>query len=126
MNLLFALLLPVLSHADLRFTYEPVEGEGPTSCVHKQIRDLPDYDVKCGAKRFTAHVIVRGGPVQNDTSLEILYWVTEPGDTETSPRKYHSTSALLHLKGKAELANLSLSQGVEDDSASLVLGWKAP
>lgn len=129
--ILLSLLLSLAAQADplMHFSYEPAE-DASTSCTHQQIRDLPDYAVTCatpyGTKTFTAHVIVRQAPRGNDTGAELLYWVTEPGDTETSPRKYHSTTALFHLKGSTSLTDFSLSQGVENDQASLVLGWRNP
>ena len=134
MNTFFALLLTSLSHAaplpKMQFTYEPVEGEAPSSCTHVQISDLPDWDVNCvtpyGTKTYTVHVIVREYPRASDTGLEILYWITEPGDTETSSRKYHSTTAFFHLNGATSLSDFSLSQGVENDQSSLTLGWEKP
>lgn len=130
----FALLLTQLSLAapvpKMVFTYEPVEGEAASLCDARQIQDLPDWDVTCvtpyATKTFGAHVIVRESPHASDTSVEILYWVTERGDSGTTPRKYHSSSALFHLKGSTTLADFSLSQGVENDQSSLVLGWAAP
>jgi len=117
----------VAGSSRFHFRYEPVEGEPATLCTHKQIRDLPDWSVECktgyGTKTFTVHLIVREYPRQGETGVEILYWVTEPGDTPTSPRKYHSTSALFRLKGDSGLSSFLLSQGVENDMASLVLGW---
>jgi len=112
----------------MHFKYQPVEHTD-WPCTHKQIRDLPDWKVECesiyGKKVFTAHVIVREHPRSGgDTGLEILYWVTAPGDTPTSPRKYASTTALLTLSGNTSLENFSFSQGVENDAAYLVLGWR--
>ena len=114
----------------MEFAYEPVEGEEPSSCVHERIRDLPDWDVVCetpyGKKTYSAHVIVREYPRQGATGLEILYWVSEPGDTPTSPHKFHSTSALVHLRGSTSLDSFSLSQGVENDMALLTLRLRMP
>lgn len=111
----------------MNFTYQPMEGAG-TECTHKQIRDLPDYAVECatpyGTKVFTAHVIVRENLREKNTGLEVLYWVTAPGDTPTSPRKFDSTSALINLSGKTKLENFSLGQGVENDAAYLNLFWR--
>ena len=111
----------------LRFTYQPMEDVG-TECSHKQIRDLPDYAVECvtpyGIKLFTAHVVVREAPREKNTGVEVLYWVTAPGDTETSPRKFDSSSLLLNVAGKTKLEDFSFSQGVENDAAYLTLGWR--
>jgi hypothetical protein len=128
---LFPFLLTHLAFAQptMTFTYEPAEGQEPSPCTYEQIKDLPDYDVTCatpfGVKNFGAHVIVREFPhaSKGDTGVEILYWVTERGDAQ---RKFHSTSALFHLKGSTTLADFSLSQGVENDFASLALGWRNP
>ncbi|MGZ3651029.1 MAG: hypothetical protein ACXVB9_05590 [Bdellovibrionota bacterium] len=134
MNTLVALLFAFLAHAEpgvkMQFTYEPADGETPASrCTHAQVRDLPDWDVTCvtpyGTKTYSAHVVVHensGGP---STTVEVLYWVSEPGESTSPTRTYHSTSALFHLKGTTSLADFSLSQGVENDQASLVLGWAA-
>lgn len=118
----FAFALPSMT-----FRYEPMEGES-SPCTFEQIRDLPDWAVTCstgyGKKRFAAHVIVRENPRPNDTGLEILYWVTDRGDTDSTPPKFHSTSALFRLAGNASLSEFTLSQGVENDFAMLTLGWK--
>lgn len=116
---------------NFRFRYEPVEGEAATLCTHKKIRDLPDWNVVCetgyGKKTYSVHLIVREYPRAGETGVEILYWVSEPGETPTSPHKFHSTSALLHLRGeKAGLGDFIMSQGVENDFASLVLSWDGP
>ena len=128
LQLFFATLALSSPEADrLRFTYQPMEDVG-TPCTHKQIRDLPDYAVECatpyGTKLFTAHVVVREAAREKNTGLEVLYWVTAPGDTETSPRKFDSSSLLLNVAGKTKLEDFSFSQGVENDAAYLTLGWK--
>ncbi|RZA09831.1 MAG: hypothetical protein EOP11_00315 [Proteobacteria bacterium] len=108
----------------IKFQYVPNEGGEILDCEHKPIRDLPDYDVQCGPKkRFTAHVIVRelnGGP---ETKFEILYWVTEPGETDRAPRKFHGNTTWIKLKEKSGLASLWIAQAVENDYASLTLDW---
>lgn len=132
MNILFLLLWSSLSFAlpggeNMRFTYQPME-DAAWPCTHKRIRDLPDWEVTCesvyGRKIFSAHVVVRENPRKVNTGIEILYWVTAPGDTETSPRKYSSTSALLNLTGTTKIQDFSFSQGVENDAAYLTLGWR--
>lgn len=114
---------------NMTFTYQPMEDAG-TACTHKQIRDLPDYAVECvtphGTKLFTAHVVVRENAREKNTGVEVLYWVTAPGDTETSPRKFDSSSLLLNVAGKTKLEDFSFSQGVENDAAYLTLGWRRP
>ena len=114
---------------NMTFIYQPMEDVG-TACTHKQIRDLPDYAVECvtpyGTKRFTAHVVLRETVREKNTGLEVLYWVTAPGDTDTSPRKFDSSSLLLNMAGKTKLEDLSLSQGIENDAAYLTLGWRRP
>jgi hypothetical protein len=110
----------------LRFRYVPNEGLALT-CSHERIRDLPDWRVSCGGeKSFTAHVIVRESEGEAGARLEIHYWVTAPGENERAPRKFHSTTALLHLNKGAETRSMILFQGVENDQASLVLDWSAP
>lgn len=132
--LLFLSCLPPASsfaapgEAGMVFSYQPMESAA-WPCEHKRIRDLPDWTVTCesqyGTKTFTAHVIVRESKRPVNTGLEILYWVTAPGDTETSPRKYDSTSALINLSGQTKLEDFSFSQGVENDAASLTLRWRS-
>lgn len=124
--LLFSFLLaPGLLKAEPRmnFTYVPNDGSRVEACTHTRIRDLPDWAVVCGRRTYTAHVILRKGDrtLAPQTSFEILYWVTEPGDTPTSVRKYHSTTALIHLKQRTDLYSMTLFQGVENDQASLRL-----
>lgn len=129
MSILFLLLTPFAFAAgeNFAFTYQPMEDVG-TACTHKQIRDLPDYAVECKTpyetKTFTAHVVVREAAREKNTGLEVLYWVTAPGDTPTSPRKYSSISALINLTGKTKFEDFSFSQGVENDAAYLTLGWR--
>lgn len=112
----------------MSFRYVPNEGKA-FDCTHTRIRDLPDWTIDCGQgeKTFTAHVIVRkySREAMPQTGLEILYWVTEPGETPTSIRKYHSTTALLQLTDKTDVHSLILFQGVENDMASLRLSLKA-
>lgn len=126
--LLLAALLTPAAHAKpfMQFQYVPNEGDGMLSCIYSQIRDLPDYEVNCGEgrKTFTAHVIVREMPNKEQTAFEILYWITEPGETATSPRKYHATSAWLKVKDRTALTSVALSQAVENDYASLMLDWR--
>lgn len=114
----------------MKFTYVPHEAPdlpnaGVLECKHERIRDLPDWKVVCGAdeKEFTAHVVLRIGKREEapKTVLEILYWVIEPGDTPTSVRKYHSTSSLLYLSEPTDMAKLNISQGVENDMATLTM-----
>ena len=96
------------------------------ACTATQVQDLPDWDVACGKRNFGAHVVVNESPHGSDTAEEILYWVTERNGPPLKPRTYHSTSAIFHLKGATSLAGFSLSEGIENDQASLVLGWAAP
>lgn len=131
MQILFFLLMGVFHSAEaaqkMQFTYEVVEGAEPSKCKHEQIQDLPDWRVYCdtpyGKKVFTAHVIVREVPRKESTSLEMLYWVTEPGVSEKASSQFHSTTALIRLKGSTSLTSFSVSQGVENDFASLLLDW---
>lgn len=133
MNSFLLLLLTPFAFAQalttdqMRFSYQPMEDVG-TECSHKQIRDLPDYAVECvtpyETKLFTAHVIVRESVREKNTGLEVLYWVSAPGDTPTSPHKFDSSSLLLNMAGKTSLENFSFSQGVENDGAYLTLGFK--
>jgi hypothetical protein len=111
----------------MSFIYQPVEDVS-TFCTHEQIRDLPDWNVSCetpyGKKTFKAHVIIRENPRGHNTGLEILYWVTAPGDKPTSPGKYHSTTLLLNLEGDTKMQDFALSQGVENDMAYLMMRWQ--
>ena len=116
-------LFASMSYAmDLRFSYVPNEGEAQM-CVHERIRDLPDWKVVCGERIYTAHVIVRRAERSQEPQmmLEILYWITEPGPTPTSPNKFHSTTTFLYLKEKTEVFGLVMYLGVENDMASLRL-----
>ncbi len=109
------------------FRYQPAEGAPELACRHEQIRDLPDWRVACGEdgqKKFTVHLVVREIPRDSGRALEILYWVTEPGPTDRSPPIFHSSTFWLRLKGEPE--SFVLSQGVENDYASLVLDWRPP
>lgn len=119
------MLLSFTAQAKMEFRYEPNEGEF-LECSHKKIRDLPDWDIECGKKgekKFSAHVIVRPfyREFEPQTTVEILYWVIEPGKTPTSVHTFHSSTFMVRLKEKTDLYSVSLSQGVENDYASLVL-----
>ena len=119
----FVLPLITLAATPMKFTYVPSEAEY-VYCNHKQIRDLPDWSVECdNGKKYTAHIIVRGANRAStpQTTLEILYWVTEPGDTPQSVHKFHSTTALINMKEKSSLHSMVIFQGIENDQASLKL-----
>lgn len=109
--------------AAMHFRYEPNEGAEAIECTHKQIKDLPDWDIECGEKKFSAHVIVR--PYFHErapkTKIEILYWVVEPGKKPRDTNIFHSSSFMVRLKEKTDLYSVSLSQGVENDFAGLTL-----
>ena len=122
--------LSVQAQYDMKFMYVPHEGSGlPNNgvldCTHERIRDLPDWTVKCGKneKTYTAHVIVRQATrdFEPQSMIEILYWITEPGETPTSIRKYHSNSSSIYLKDKTSVFSMILYQGVENDQSSLRL-----
>ncbi len=123
----------VENNVSFNFTYIPHEGDGlPNAgvleCTHERIRDLPDWKVVCGKneKTYTAHIILRQAQKSSEpqTMLEIMYWITEPGDTPTSVRKYHSVSANIYLREKTDLFRMVLYQGVENDQSSLRLEVK--
>ncbi len=123
-----SLLLSLVSFANepnFQFSYQP--NEAPSiPCAMERIRDLPDWLVTCedgGRKKtFVAHVILRETLRERDSSLEILFWVTDRN--EKAP-KFTSGTSLIHLKQRSALAGVVLSQGVENDSAQLVLRWSA-
>jgi hypothetical protein len=129
---IFSLLFAAISFANpepnFTFQYVPNEGEVATPCVHKRIRDLPDWEVICEGprvkKRFVAHVIIRDVQREKTSSVELLYWVTQRGLDSVTPPKFHSTTALMHFEGKAAPMAMTLFQGVENDFASLRLTWK--
>jgi hypothetical protein len=127
--MLFTLLCALFAFAaiepNFHFSYQP--NEAPSiPCAMERIRDLPDWLVTCeerGRKKvFVAHVILRETLREQDASLEILFWVT---DRNQSTPKFTSGTSLIHLKQRSALALVTLSQGVENDSAQLVLQWSA-
>lgn len=103
------------------FRYQPNEAPA-IACKHERIRDLPDWLVTCQdgreTKVFVAHVIIRETLREKDASLEILFWVTDRNEKKP---KFTSGTSLIHLKQRSALAGVTLSQGVENDSAQLVL-----
>lgn len=125
MKLLLPLLLALTGYSDpdsnMRFRYQPVEMAA-TECTHKRIRDLPDWRVLCGEKEFVAHVVIHEYQRETEprTTYEILYWVTDRNHPE--PR-FHSGTNRIRLKKATSLDSLVLSQGVENDYASLELDW---
>ncbi len=124
MNTLFALLFALTGSAaddNMRFRYQPTELAA-THCTHKRIRDLPDWQVRCGEKEFVAHVIIREYRREEEprVSYEILYWVTDRNGPTT---RFHSGTSWIRLKKPTSLDSLTLSQGVENDYASLELDW---
>lgn len=127
LSLLFAILsFASVEDANLRFQYVPNEGGEIRNCTHQRIRDLPDWSIRCEGmkKEFAAHVVIREHQRGASTSFEILYWVTDRGENSTTRPIFHSTTTWVHLKKAGEAASLSLSQGVENDYASLVMEWK--
>lgn len=121
LNLLFTTLAFALPDPELKFQYVPNEGGEVLNCTHKRIRDLPDWEVNCGPKRFAAHVIIRSVQRNQSSSWEILYWVT--ARNEKKPL-FHSTTARVHFAHPTKAMAFSLSQGVENDYASLVMELK--
>lgn len=123
----FLFSLPALAQPDshMRFRYVPNEGMPSVECTHKRIRDLPDWDVRCGEKKFAAHVIIREFQTTEEprTSLELLYWVTERN--APSPI-FSSHTSWIRLKKGTNIDSLVLSQSVENDYASLTLEWTRP
>jgi hypothetical protein len=106
------------------FQYVPNDGPEFTQCEYGQIRDLPDYEVTCGEKKFTAHVIVRQMQGGLGTAFEVLYWVTEPAAPPAKGPRFNATSTWLRIKDKSSISSLSLSQAVENDYASLMMDWR--
>jgi hypothetical protein len=124
-SLIFALTAFAQPEPNLRFQYVPNEGGEILQCTHKRIRDLPDWEVNCGSKQFVAHVILRHYHRKDHSSMELLYWVTARSEDKRKPPLFHSTTAWIHLKERGEAARISLSQGVENDYASLVMEWRS-
>jgi len=113
----------VLPEPNFRFQYSPNESGEIRRCTHERIRDLPDWEITCEGmkKKFVAHVIIRHYHRESNSSIEILYWVTDRGETSSTAPKFHSTTAWIHLTKPGQAGSMSLSQGVENDYASLVM-----
>jgi hypothetical protein len=106
--------------AEFRFRYVPAEDVS-VACTHKQIRDLPDWEVFCGDKKFVAHVVVREAQREKQSTMEFLYWVTQR-HLGRAPA-FHSTTARMLFDGQAVPRRLVFEQGVENDAAALQLEW---
>ncbi|MCO5142541.1 MAG: hypothetical protein M9962_05570 [Oligoflexia bacterium] len=131
MNIFLSLLIVTISHAidteQLSFRYTPNEGSS-SACEAKPIRDLPDWEIICdtdyGKKIFAAHIVLREFSSEHRSHLEILYWVTARSEGLNNPPKFHSTTSRMTFSNKAKPEEIHLSQGIENDFASLDMRWK--
>jgi hypothetical protein len=115
----------VIDH--LQFHYSSSDGDFQLDCKHMPNLQLEtDYDVYCGKgtpnlKQYLVHLIIRSWSTPDDTTYEILYWVTDRGQGDKPV--FSSTSQLLTLDAKANIKKLSLSQSLENDAAQLYLDY---
>lgn len=120
-----------LSHQEvtnhLQFHYSTSDGEYQLNCKHMMNSQLEtDYDVYCGKgtsnlKQYLVHLIIRSWNTPDDTTYEILYWVTDRSQGDKPV--FSSTSQLLTLEAKTKIKKLSLSQSLENDAAQLYLDY---
>lgn len=113
----------------IHFHYMTSDGSFQLDCKHLPNAQLEtDFDVYCGKgtpnlKEYLVHLIIR--PLANkpdETTYEILYWVTDRGQ---GPRPaFSSTSQLITLDQSTKLKKLSLSQSLENDVAQLYLEYR--
>lgn len=113
----------------ISFQYMTSDGDYQLSCKHLPNAQLDmDFDVYCGKgtsnlKQYLVHLIIR--PIANkpdETSYEILYWVTDR--SQGNSPVFSSTSQIITLDQETRLKRLSLSQSLENDSAQLYLSYK--
>ena len=115
----------VIDH--LQFHYSSSDGDFQLDCKHLPNSQIEtDYDIYCGKgtpnlKQYLVHLIIRGLSTPQDTTYEILYWVTDRSQGDKPV--FSSNSQLLTLDAKANIKKLSLSQSLENDAAQLYLDY---
>lgn len=115
----------------IRFSYETHDGSTVLECKHYPRSSVDgesnhDWDVLCGAdgvkpRRYGVHLLVREWHRERRprTAFEILYWVTDRNNGALS--SFSSTSLRLTVDERSPMSELSMSQSLENDYASLVL-----
>ena len=115
----------------LELAYESSDGETYLPCQVADENPLAhDFRVKCGEqngkalREYTVHLWVSEytKSISPRMSLEILYWVTDWRDFR-SPVS-HSSTFWLHFDDPTNLQGMELSQGVDQDLASLRLKFR--
>ena len=138
---LFLILLPGLSFASLpvpassaeelmdkvSFHYSSSDGEFQLECKHWIGNTAGDFDVICGkgtrhVKQYLVHLVIRPMKKTNETTFEILYWVTDR-NTKTAMPAFSSVSQLLTVDSKSQLKKIRMSQGIENDYAQMELTY---
>jgi len=105
-----------ITPAMLKFIYQPVE-DSAVPCTHQlHNAESQDWKVFCGKREYLVHLWVKEFFKADETSFEVLYWVTDRSFKQ--PLDYGSTS-WIHLKGKSALSSLDFSEQVENGLASL-------
>lgn len=111
----------------VQFSYMSSDGEFQLDCKHLPNSQIEtDFDVYCGKgtpllKEYLVHLIIRGLSTPQETTYEILYWVTDR--SQAHKPVFSSTSQLITLDAKTGIKRLSLSQSLENDAAQLYLNY---
>lgn len=117
-----------LSTANLKFEYVPYAASGGSDCKQTlQDAAAQDWLVECtneagGVKKFVVHLWATIYTPQDGPKLELLYWITDV--TDPNKRVSHSQTTWLHFEKEVNLKNVTLNEGVDNDSAYLRLTLK--
>jgi len=113
----------------IEFYYQNSDGTIELECKH-WIGNFysGDFEVACGKgtqlfKQYAAHVVVRSFSRGDQTTFEILYWITDKNVKGSVP-SFSSHSQLFTVDRGTKIREFQMSQGIENDYAQLVLKYK--
>jgi hypothetical protein len=115
----------------IEFRYESNDGSFTLSCKH-WIGNFSggDFSVACGKgqgtgeiKNYSVHLRIRTVPKGTLTIFELMYWITDR-NVKTPVPAFASHSQLFTVSKVAEIHELQMSEGVENDYAQLVMRYK--
>jgi hypothetical protein len=104
---------------DAKFTYQSFDGETIIRCQHVlENPEAQDWLVQCKNKKYRVHlwVTIYQRPVEPQTSIEVLYWVSE-----FSGGLGGQATVWFNLRNASELSSLSIVQNVDENVAGLYL-----
>jgi hypothetical protein len=117
---------------DVTFSYISNDGSIQLKCdQYFADTTLNDWDVWCGKgtnmfRQFRVHFLVRQyqSKVGEKSAFEILYWIIDRKQPSVTSETFKSNTTWIQFRNLSDLDLFTLSQGVENDYAYLVLSFK--